>query len=63
MRSLEDLKDYQVGSEEVSGCQEGDEMGSVDLMDCQEGRTEISNCQMGKEEKMGSEMSSNQRGG
>jgi hypothetical protein len=50
-----------VGSEEVSGCQEGDEMGSVDLIDCQEGRKKISNFQMGKEENMGLEMSSYQQ--
>jgi hypothetical protein len=41
MRSMEDLMNFQEGSDENSDCQVGNEMRSVDLIDCQEGRSEI----------------------
>jgi hypothetical protein len=41
-RSEKGLRNCQVGSEEISDCQVGNEMGSLeDLIDCQEGRAEI----------------------
>jgi hypothetical protein len=56
-RSMVDLKDCQVGSEESSDFQVGNEMGSLeDLIDCQEGREEIPDFQVGKGEKMNSEL-------
>jgi hypothetical protein len=48
MGSIEDLKDYQEGREEVPNCQEGNEMRSLwDLMDCQEDSGGISYFQEG----------------
>jgi hypothetical protein len=69
-RSLDDLRNCQVGSEELSSFQVGNEMGSLeDLIDCQEGREEIPNFQVGKgsemrlvDNLMNSEVSSYQQG-
>jgi hypothetical protein len=52
-RSLEDLMNYQEGSEESLDFQEGNEMGSLgDLIYCQKGREEIPYCQVGKGEQL-----------
>jgi hypothetical protein len=69
-RSSRDLRNCQVGGEELSSFQVGNEMGSLeDLIDCQEGRTEIPNFQVGKgsemrlvDNLMNSEVSSYQQG-
>jgi hypothetical protein len=63
-------RSFQVGSNESSDFQVGNEMGSLeDLIDCQVGREEIPYFQVGKGEKMrhakslmNSEVSSDQRG-
>jgi hypothetical protein len=47
-RSMEDLMNFQEGSDEDSYFQVGNEMRSVDLIDCQEGRSEIPDCKVGK---------------
>jgi hypothetical protein len=62
-RSLEDIRDCQVSSKELSSCQMGNEMGSLgDLIDYQVGREEIPYFQVGKGEKMSSKVSSYQQG-
>jgi hypothetical protein len=50
MGSLDDLRDCQVRSKELSSFQVVNEMGSIDLIDCQEGREEIPYFQVGKGE-------------
>jgi hypothetical protein len=54
-RSSEGLIYCEEGGVESSNCEEGTEMGSVDLIDCQvgRGREEIPYCQVGKGEKRG----------
>jgi hypothetical protein len=50
---MEDIMNYQEGSDENSNCQVGNEMrSSKDIIDCQEGRSEIPNFQVGKGDKM-----------
>jgi hypothetical protein len=52
-RSGKGLRNCQVSSEELSDCQVGNEMGSLeDLIDCQEGRAEIPIFQVGKGDDM-----------